>query len=209
MHFLTYVILGLQSLEAGTGEAAMTMLQSPQPPPIEPILINLLNDVSRVSADFVLVLDDYHLVDARPIHDMISFLLESQPEHLRNFLLHTSILGRLCGPLCDSVTRQQNGQQILDDLERANLFLIPLDDERRWYRYHHLFADLLEQRLRTQQGDLLPELHRRASMWFAQNNFLNEAVDHALVAQDNDRAVELIEEIAEVDWGRPWCKAAS
>ncbi len=82
LHFLTYVILGLQSLEAGTGKAALTMLQSPQPPPIEPILINLLNDVSRISTDLALVLDDYHLVDARPIHDMIAFLLENLPEQM-------------------------------------------------------------------------------------------------------------------------------
>ena len=225
LHFLTYIILGLQSLEAGTGKAALTMLQSPQPPPIESILINLINDVSRISTDLALVLDDYHLVDARPIHDMIEFLLENlpeqmhmiiatrsdpplplarvrsqnlltelraadlsfsadetanffnqslnlqlstrdiqlletrtegwvaglqlaalslqgrkdpsdfikgfkgdnryiadylteevlsrQPEHLRNFLLHTSILGRLCGPLCDAVTDQENSRQVL------------------------------------------------------------------------------------------------
>lgn len=80
LHFLTYVILGLQSLEAGAGKAALTMLDSPQPPPIESILINLLNDLSRISIDLALVLDDYHLVDARPIHDMIAFLLENLPE---------------------------------------------------------------------------------------------------------------------------------
>jgi LuxR family maltose regulon positive regulatory protein len=72
-HFLTYVILALQALKAGTGKAALTMLQSPQPPPIEPILINLLNDVSRISTDLALVLDDYHLVDAKPIHDLMAF----------------------------------------------------------------------------------------------------------------------------------------
>jgi LuxR family maltose regulon positive regulatory protein len=77
LHFLTYVILGLQSLEAGTGKAALTMLQSPQPPPIEPILINLINDVSRISTDLALVLDDYHWVEARPVHDLIAFLLEN------------------------------------------------------------------------------------------------------------------------------------
>ena len=315
LHFLTYVILGLQSLEASTGEAALTMLQSPQPPPIEPILINLLNDASRISKDFALVLDDYHLVDAGPIHDMIAFLLENlpaqmhmiiatrsdpplpllprmrsqsqltelraadlsfsadetarlfseglnlqlstrdiqlletrtegwaaglqlaalslqgrkdpsdfikgfkgdhryiadylteevlsrQPEHLRNFLLHTSILGRLSGALCDAVTRQDSSRQVLNTLEKANLFVIPLDDERCWYRYHHLFADLLAQRLRTQQADLVPELHNRASQWFAKNGFKKEAADHALVAQDYARAVQLIEEIAETDWDR-------
>jgi LuxR family maltose regulon positive regulatory protein len=314
LHFLTYVVLGLQTLETGTGKAALTMLKSPQPPAIEPILINLLNDISRISTNLSLVLDDYHLVDAKPIHDLIAFLLENlpeqmhliiatrsdpplplarfrsqnlltelraadlsftvdeaaslfnqsldlrlsirdiqlletrtegwaagmqlaalslqgrkdpsdfikgftgdnryiadylteevlsrQPENLRNFLLQSSILKRLCGPLCDAVTDQENSQQVLNSLEKANLFVIPLDDERCWYRYHHLFADLLEQRLRMNQGDRVSEFHRRASQWFAQNGFKNEAVDHALIAQDNDYAAQLIEEIAEIDWDR-------
>jgi len=314
IRFLTYVILGLQGQRAVTGKAALAMLQSPQPPSVESILINLINDVIHIPKDIALVLDDYHLVDAKPIHDMIAFLLENlpqqmhmiiatrsdpalplarlrsqnlltelraadlsftadetadlfnknlnlglstkdiqlleartegwiaglqlaalslqgrkdpsdfisrfkgdnryiadylteevltrQPEDLRNFLLQTSILGRLSGSLCDAVTRQQDGEQILNTLEKANLFVIPLDDERCWYRYHHLFADLLEQRLRTQQADLLPELHRRASQWFAQNGFKNEAVDHALAAQDYPQAAQLIEEIAEIDWDR-------
>ena len=265
LHFLAYVIMGLQSLETATGEAALKMLQSPQPPPVEPILINLLNDVSLISKDFVLILDDYHLVDTSPIHDMIAFLLENlpeqmhlilatrsdpplplarirsqnlltelraadlsftdeetndlfsqslglqlsardiqlietrtegwaaglqlaalslqgrkdpsdfikgfkgdnryiadylteevlnrQPEHLRNFLLQTSILERLYGPLCDAVTERENSRQALDTLDKANLFVVPLDDERCWYRYHHLFADLLKQKLRTRQSD--------------------------------------------------------
>ncbi len=315
LHFLTYVILGLQSLEAGTGKAALTMLQSPQPPPIESILINLINDVIRMPTDIVLILDDYHLVDAKPIHDIMAFLLENlpeqmhiiiatrsdpplpplarlrsqnqltelraadlsfsadetanffnqslnlqlstldiqlletrtegwaaglqlaalslqgrkdpsdfirgfkgdhryiadylaeevlnrQPEHLSNFLLQTSILGRLCGPLCDAVTDQENSRQVLNTLEKGNLFVIPLDDERCWYRYHHLFADLLQQRLRRKQGDLVSELHSQASQWFANNGFKSEAVDHALVAQDYVRAAQLIEEIAEIEWDR-------
>jgi LuxR family maltose regulon positive regulatory protein len=315
LHFLTYVILGFQTLEAKTGKAALTMLQSPQPPPIESILINLINDVTQNPQDFALVLDDYHLVDARPIHDLMAFLLENlpeqmhliiatrsdpplqllprlrgqnqltelraadlsfsadetaslfnqslnlqlstrdiqlletrtegwvaglqlaalslqgrkdpsgfiqgfkgdnryiadylteevlsrQPEHLRNFLLQTSILERLSGSLCDAVTDQKNSRQMLDTLEKANLFVIPLDDERCWYRYHHLFADLLQQRLRTQQGDRVPELHRRASQWFARNGFQNEAMDHALVAKDYARAAQLMAEIAESDWDR-------
>ena len=314
LHFLTCVILGLQTLEPSIGKPAQKMLQSPQPPPIESILINLLNDVSRISNDMVLVFDDYHLIEARPIHDMIAFWLENlpnqlhmiiatrsdpplpmarvrsqnlltelraadlgftvdetaslfnqtlnvqlsgpdiqlletrtegwaaglqlaalslegrtdpsdfirgfkgdnryiadylteevlsrQPEHLRNFLLQTSILGRLCGPLCDAVTDQKNSRQVLTALEKANLFVVPLDDERYWYRYHHLFGDLLEQRLRMNQGDRVPDLHRRASRWFAQNDFKNQAVDHALAAKDYVRAAQLMEEIAEFDWDR-------
>jgi LuxR family maltose regulon positive regulatory protein len=91
---------------------------------------------------------------------------------------------------------------MLDALEKANQFVIPLDDERCWYRYHHLFADLLEQHLRLYQGDRVSELHRRASQWFAKNGFKNDAVDHAFAAQDYTQAAQLIEEIAEVDWDR-------
>jgi len=313
LHFLSYIILGLQSLEADAGKAALTMLQSPQPPPVEAILINLINDVTRLPTDIAFILDDYHTVDGGPIHDMIAFLLQNlpeqmhmiiatrsdpplpllarlrsqnqlielraadlsftvdetadlfnkcqdlqlsakdlhlletrtegwvaglqlaalslhgrrdpsgfikgfkgdnryiadyltaevlsrQPEHLRNFLLQTSILRRLCGPLCDAVTRQENSRNVLITLEKDNLFAIPLDDERCWYRYHHLFADLLERRLRGKQGDLVPELHRRASQWFAKNGFKGEAVDHAFAAQDFAQAAQLIEKIAEIEW---------
>jgi len=141
--------------------------------------------------------------DNRYIADyLMEEVLNRQPENLQDFLLRTSILGRLCGPLCDVVTQQENSQQLLSSLEKANLFVIPLDDERCWYRYHHLFADLLEQRLRMNYSDQTSELHRRASQWFAKNGFKNEAVDHAFAAQDNDYAAQLIEEIAEIDWDR-------
>ena len=312
IQFLTYAIAGLQTLEVGIGKAALTMLRSPQPPPIESILINLINDVIRIPTDMALVFDDYHLVDAKPIHDMIVFLLDHlpeqmhmiiatradpnfplarilsqnqmtelravdlsfttdeisiffdtcikyrlsndditllgsrtegwiaglqlaalslsgckepsrflqafkgdnryiadylteevlsrQPEHLKNFMLQTCLLERLSGPLCDAVTQQQNSQQVLNTLEKANLFVIPIDDQRCWYRYHHLFANLLEQRLRRKQSDLVPELHRRASQWFAENGFKNEAVDHAFAAQDFSQAAQLIEAIAEIEW---------
>ena len=119
LHFLTYVILGLASLEASTGKAALTMLQSPQPPPIEPILINLLNDVSGISADFALVLDDYHLVDDRPIHDMIAFLLENLPGQM-----HLIIATRADPPLQLARVRSQN---LLTELRAADLSFT--DDE--------------------------------------------------------------------------------
>jgi len=314
VQFLIYVIAGLQTLEADIGKAAFTLLQSPQPPPLESILINLINDICRIPTDATLVLDDYHAVDAKPIHDLVAFLIDHLPEHmhlvmatrsdpplllarlrsqnqltelraadlsfttnetadlfakclnlklstddihlletrtegwiaglqlaalslqgcedpsnflkafkgdnryiadylteevlnrqpeqLRDFLLQTSILERLSDSLCDFVTQQENSWQILNMLEHANMFMIPLDEERCWYRYHHLFADLLAQHLRVKQGDLVAELHRRASQWFANNGFKNEAVDHAFVAQDYARAAGLIEEIAEIDWDR-------
>jgi LuxR family maltose regulon positive regulatory protein len=313
-HFLTYVIAGLQTLETGIGKAALTLLQTPQPPPFESVLINLINDISGISTEAALVLDDYHAVDARPIHDLIAFLLDHLPGHLhlvmatrsdpplllarlrsqnqmmelraadlsftteeiaalftnglnlplssddidllesrtegwvaglqlaalslhgrkdpskflkmfsgdhryiadylteevlhrqseqvRNFLLQTSILERLCDSLCDAVTGLQNSRLILNTLEQANMFVVPLDEERNWYRYHHLFADLLSQHLRTKKGDRVALLHRRASQWFAENGFKSEAVDHALAASDYGRAADLIEEIAEIDWDR-------
>ncbi len=313
LQFLTYVILGLQALREDIGNASLTMLQSPQPPPIETILINLINDVIDIRPDFVLILDDYHSVDAQPVHDIIAFLLENlpepmhlilatrsdpplpltarlrsqnqmievraaglsftsqetsdlfnkclsmnlsdqdiyqleartegwiaglqlaalslqgrenpsgfiekfkgdnryiadylteevlnrQPEHLRVFLLQTSILERLSAPLCDAVTLQKNSQQMLNSLEQTNLFLIPLDDERSWYRYHHLFGDLLKQQLRLQLGELESDLHHRASLWLAKNGFKNEAVDHAFASQNFIRAAQLIEEIAGIYW---------
>ena len=313
LQFLTYAILGLQTLKEDIGKASLTMLQSPQPPPVETILINLINDAIDFRTDFVLILDDYHLVYAQPVNDMITFLLENlpeqmhiliatrsdpslrllarirsqnqmvevraaelsfntqetsdlfnkslsmnlstrdihqletrtegwiaglqlaalslqgrenpsgfiekfkgdnryiadylaeevlnrQPEHMRDFLLQTSILERLSGPLCDAVTRQNNSRQILITLEQTNSFLIPLDDERSWYRYHHLFTDLLRQQLRLQQGELESELHSRASKWLSKNGFKNEAVDHAFASQNNAVAARLIEEIAEIYW---------
>jgi LuxR family maltose regulon positive regulatory protein len=132
---------------------------------------------------------------------LVEEVLQRQPESAQTFLLQTAILDRLTGPLCDAITGQDDGstgltasgQATLERLERANLFIIPLDNERRWYRYHHLFADLLRQRLQQTQPDLVPELHRRASAWYEQNGLAAEAIDHALSAGDFERAAGLIE----------------
>ena len=93
-------------------------------------------------------------------------VLERQPEELRTFLLETSILERLSGPLCDAVVGRTDSQQLLESVERASLFLIPLDEERRWWRYHHLFADLLRASLQRQHPERVPELHRAAASWY-------------------------------------------
>jgi LuxR family maltose regulon positive regulatory protein len=122
-------------------------------------------------------------------------VLGRQPEELRGFLLETSILDRMCAPLCHAVTGHTDGQTTLERLEHANLFVIPLDDERRWYRYHHLFADVLRQRLNQTYPDFVPEVHRRASWWFEEEGLVPEAIHHALAAQDWERAVHLIEAI--------------
>jgi LuxR family maltose regulon positive regulatory protein len=127
-------------------------------------------------------------------------VLQKQPEHLQTFLLRTSILDRLCGALCDAVLLDPAapGQATLEQLEHANLFLVPLDDERRWYRYHHLFADLLRQRLgqraarAADAGSGVATLHLRASAWFEEQGLILEAFQHAAAAGDTDRAVRLI-----------------
>ena len=303
--FWPYVVAALRTAVPGIGEGALSLLQSPQPAPIEVVLAALLNDLSASANDVVLLLDDYHLIEAREIQDGMAFLLEHQPaqvhlvlasradpplpvarlrgrgelveiraadlrftadeaaeylnevmgldltteqvaaldtrtegwitaiqlaalsmqgrsdiagfiagfagddryivdylaeevlqrqpEDLRTFLLHTSILSRLNGSLCEAVTTQPGGQAMLEALDRGNLFLVPLDDRRQWYRYHHLFADVLHARLLDEQPDALPALHRRASDWYEQNGELPEAVSHAMAGQHFERAAELVE----------------
>ena len=139
--------------------------------------------------------DNRYIVDY-----LIEEVLQSQPESVRNFLLYTSILDRLSGPLCDAVignhpegTGRLEGKAQLESLERANFFLIPLDDRRQWYRYHHLFADVLRMHLMAEQPELVPALHRRASAWYEQNDSPAEAIHHALAAKDFERAASLIE----------------
>jgi LuxR family maltose regulon positive regulatory protein len=119
-------------------------------------------------------------------------VLGQQPESVRAFLLHTAVLPRLTAPLCDAVTGRANGQDMLDRLDAANLFLVPLDDERRWYRYHQLFADLLRKHLSQMQPDLVATLHRRASEWYEQSGLIAEAVSHALQAGDMQRVAGLV-----------------
>ncbi len=119
-----------------------------------------------------------------------------QPEGIRTFLLQTSILERLNGSLCDALTGRNDGNEILVHLEAANLFVIPLDEERHWYRYHHLFSDLLCSQLARFQPELIPELHRRASRWFEENGDIQAAVEHALQDTDQTHAARLIEQHA-------------
>jgi LuxR family maltose regulon positive regulatory protein len=129
-------------------------------------------------------------------------VLQRQPEPIQSFLLQTSIPDRMCGPLCDAVLERTDSQATLETLQHSNLFVISLDDERRWYRYHHLFADVLRARLRQTQPDLIQDLHHRASAWYEQNGMLSEAVGHALAAQDFDQASRLIEQKSRAMWQR-------
>ncbi|MCL4863150.1 MAG: AAA family ATPase [Caldilineaceae bacterium] len=306
--FLAYMIAALQTLAAQLGEGVLTALHSAQPPATEASLTALLNEIAALPDEFVLVLDDYHAVDAAPrgaVDQALSFLLEHlpprmhlvittredpslplarlrargqltelraadlrftaaeaagflhqvmglnlsaaeidaletrtegwiaglqlaalsmrgradagefvktfagdnryvvdylveevlqrQPKPVRDFLLQTSILERLCGPLCDAVTGQAEGQARLEALERGNFFVAPLDDNRHWYRYHHLFADVLSAHLRAEQPDQVPILHRRASEWYEQSDLRADAIRHALAGEDYERAATLIE----------------
>ena len=124
-------------------------------------------------------------------------VLEQQPESVRRFLIETSVLGRLSGPLCDAVTGRSDGQQMLEAIEAANLFLAPLDEVRDWWRYHHLFADLLRARLQQQDPERIRGLHRRAGMWHEQHGPTDDAVRHAVAAGDAVWAAQLIERHAD------------
>lgn len=121
-------------------------------------------------------------------------VLARQPAEVRDFLLGTAVLDRLTGPLCDAVTGRADGTRMLEVLERGNLFLVPLDTERCWYRYHHLFAEVLRARLRAEVPDQVPSLHALASQWFASQGLAADAVRHALAASDFERAAYLVEE---------------
>ncbi|MEZ4710178.1 MAG: LuxR C-terminal-related transcriptional regulator [Caldilineaceae bacterium] len=120
-------------------------------------------------------------------------VLQRQPDHVRRFLLQTALLDQLSGPLCNAITGQEDSQGILEELERGNLFVIPLDDQRQWYRYHHLFVDVLQARLLAEQPERMSSLHQRASEWYEQNALPAAAIRHAFAAADFVRAAALVE----------------
>ena len=132
--------------------------------------------------------DDRYVVDY-----LVEEVVQRQPQEVQEFLLHTAVLSRLSGALCDAVVDGTGGRGMLQTLERGNLFLVPLDDQRRWYRYHHLFADVLMAKLMDERPELVPELHRRASRWYADNGEPAEAIRHATLGGDVERAADLIE----------------
>ena len=128
---------------------------------------------------------------------LVEEVLQRQTPELQTFLLQTAILDRMTAPLCDALTEREDSKTLLEGLERGNLFVMPLDSDRKWYRYHRLFADLLLQRLRQTQPTAIADLHLRSSMWLEKNGYPAEAIDHALAAGDVTRAAGLIERVAE------------
>ena len=304
--FWSYLITALQKIQPELGERSLALLQSSQPPPIESVLMTLLNELTAVEADVVLILDDYHAIVTPAIHDGMGFLLrhlppqmhlilasradpplslarlrshgeltelrvsdlrftpdeaaaflnqvmgleisaadvaaleqrtegwiaglqlaalslqgrenatdfvaafsgddryivdylleevlQRQSDRVRRFLLQTALLDRLSGSLCDAVTSQNNGQSMLETLERGNLFIMPLDNKRQWYRYHHLFADVLQAHALMERPEQT-RLHERASEWYEQNGLFADAIRHALAAKDFEHAAGLIEQV--------------
>jgi LuxR family maltose regulon positive regulatory protein len=144
------------------------------------------SDVSGFVARFAG--DDRYIVDY-----LIEEVLAQVPAAVRQFLMQSAVLDRLTGPLCDAVTGRGDGSEMIQTLERSNLFIVALDDRREWYRYHHLFADVLRARLLTEQKDEVPLLHQRASHWYERHDRIEEAVRHALAGRDFDRAAHLME----------------
>src|SRR5262249_7959606 len=131
--------------------------------------------------------------DDRNVVDYLSEeVLAAQPDEIRTFLLRTSILDRLCGSLCDAVTGGSMSARTLDRIARSNLFLVPLDTRRDWYRSHHLFGELLRHELDAAEPDIKSELHRRASTWLLAAGLPSEGIHHAAAAGDVEEATELV-----------------
>jgi len=131
--------------------------------------------------------DNRHIVDY-----LMAEVLDGQPPHLRSFLLRTSVLARLSGPLCDALLQTSGSASVLEKIERENLFVVPLDTSRHWYRYHQLFGELLRTELRRSEPDLVADLHRRAATWFETQGLIDEAVRHLVAGGDIARSADLI-----------------
>ncbi|WP_433165410.1 LuxR C-terminal-related transcriptional regulator [Kribbella sp. CA-247076] len=143
--------------------------------------------------DVTAFIDGFAGTDRFVVDYLVEEVVHRQSDDIQSFLLQTSILSRMNGSLCDAVTGRVDGKTALAELERGNLFLVPLDDRRQWYRYHHLFADVMHARLLDEHPDQVPVLHRRASAWYEQYGELPAAIHHALAAEDFERAGDLVE----------------
>jgi len=304
VRFWTYIIAAIQTIHQEIGVEARQIVSAPQLRSTEPVAISLINDISQLADDLIVVLDDYHIIEAGQVHAGMSYLLEHQPpnlhivlltrvdpslslarlrahsqlieiraedlqfsteeaatlfnekmglnlkpEHIealnthteswvvglqlaalslkgqpsydtfieeftgghqfildylieevlvtvpdaqRGFLLRTSILERFCGKICRAVTGDPSSQQMLDEIRKSNLFLIPLDTDGRWFRYHHLFGEVLYALLEQDHPGEINALHLKAAAWFESEGHPGEAVDHALRSDDMARARELV-----------------
>ena len=323
--FLLYLISALQTVDPSIGQGILPVLTSPQSPSMDLILTQLVNDLAQIPDDFMLVLDDYHMIDSPEIDEAINFLLNhsspqihiiittredpnlplarlrvrgqlneiraadlrfttdeaseflnsmmgldlssndfvaleqrtegwiaglqlaaisiqgqddkaqflaeftgshhyimdylieevlsQQTAEVRQFLLYTSILDRLNGDLCDAVTGQTGSHTTLEQLEKRNLFVIALDHSRDWFRYHHLFADVLQVRLNREAPEVLATIHRHAAKWYVANGYVPEAIRHAFLAEDYPLVARFLELVwSDVDLlsmaGRKWFKWA-
>ncbi len=150
--------------------------------------VSLRNNPDRAAFIQSFAGDNRHITDF-----LLDEVLRSRSIHIQNFLLQTSILERFNAPLCDAIMETSDSRARIDEMERANMFIVGLDHQRTWYRYHHLFASLLQNRLRNANPDLIQVLHRRASQWFSENNLIPEAIDQAIKATDYQFALDLME----------------
>jgi LuxR family maltose regulon positive regulatory protein len=312
--FYSYFIRALQKWRPLLGKTAFNLLQVPQPPPMESILILLINEIQKIKDEITLIIDDYHLILSQRINQLMIFLIEhlpqnmhliissrsdpnlplgrwrsqnkvtevraadlsfiyeesdfllnkvlelgltsedifrlesrtegwvtglqlaalslknykdredfikqfhgdnryvvdylleevfnQQPDAIQKFLLHTAVLDRLSGPLCDFLTEGRNSGDLLEVLEKQNMFIFPIDVERKWYRYHQLFKDVLTQKLKHLPGidEKYTALNQKAGQWFENHGFNDEAIDHFLEAADFENAAELLEITAEIKW---------
>ncbi len=306
--FWTYFVSAIQTVQPQLGRSALALLETGKAPSIRAVLTTLVNDINEAGREFVLVLDDYHEISSRSVHESLAFFVDHLPAqaHLvlatrtdpplplarlrvrgqlcelraadlrftieeataffndimdlglttdnvqalesltegwiaslrmaaismqscenipgfiaefagthrhimdylveevlgrqeagvQDFLLRTSVLDRLSGPLCNAVTGGDRAEEMLDHLQSCNLFIVPLDEGRKWFRYHHLFSDLLRDRLRKTRPELVRVLHQRAADWFHAEGLTAEAIQHALEAKDYQRAADFVESVA-------------
>jgi LuxR family transcriptional regulator, maltose regulon positive regulatory protein len=310
--FLSYIISGIQSIHAAFGQSALKLLKSPNEPGHGSITGLLINDILKIKRDFLLVLDDFHLISNTEILKLVVFFLERIPDNIhivistrsdpalpiarlrsqnqlvelrssdlsfsaneisdlfnrklkiklsiddvyslesitegwiaglqltaltirdredisgfiqdlkgdnryildylmeevlkiqtddtREFLIQTSVLEQMSAPLCNKVLNRSDSRFILETLDKNNMFIVPLDDERHWYRYHHLFADLLKQRLQQKDQELIIDIHNKACDWFEQNNRVDLAIEHALEIKNYEKSIQLLGKTVDRMW---------
>jgi LuxR family maltose regulon positive regulatory protein len=312
VEFLSYIISGIQSIQPAFGKGALKLLNSPNTPSVDSIASLVINEILNINQNFLLVLDDFHLIKSNEVLKLVSYLLDHFPgnihiviltrsdptlpvsrlrsqhqlveirssdlsfsandisilfnkklklglsvddiysletktegwiaglqltalsiqgredisgfiqdlkgdnryimdylmeevlkiqaDDIKEFLLQTSILEQMSAPLCNAVLNRNDSQQILEMLEKNNMFVIPLDEERNWYRYHHLFAELLRQRLQLRDKGAINVTHNKASEWFEHNNMNELAIDHTLEIKNYEKCIQLLGKVAEDLW---------